>query len=71
MKATVRTPKGKKNWIVFLMGAFTVLLGIWPLAVSFNKPLVVLGIPLIAFNSYLVAACVVVTLYCANKWEVF
>ncbi|MDP2860016.1 MAG: hypothetical protein Q8P50_18915 [Bacillota bacterium] len=70
MKATVRTPKGTKPWTIFLLGTFTVLIGIWPLAIPFDKPMVVLGLPLLGLNAYIVVILTCFTLWLARRWGV-
>lgn len=58
MDMSLRLPKTAKAWTGLGIVVATLLLGIWPVIALFNKPILVLGMPLIMVWS---AAMLVIT----------
>jgi hypothetical protein len=70
MRCALRTPKTKTGWFFFVLYALLICLGLWPVIAAFNKPVLVLGLPLLMVWSYMLAFATVVVLLLADVMEV-
>ncbi|MBM7587408.1 hypothetical protein JOC86_003981 [Bacillus pakistanensis] len=70
MKATLRLPKTKLGWIFLSLIIVNVLLGSWPVIVLFNSDMLILGLPVIIFWSYVIVFTTTSIMWLASRMGV-
>ncbi|GIP62301.1 hypothetical protein J32TS6_08560 [Virgibacillus pantothenticus] len=71
MKVTCKLPRTKKSWFSFGLILFVIALGNWPFIPLFNKPSIILGMPIMMVWSIFIIIFTTGTLWFVSKIKGF